>query len=171
MRNIITYLIVIFAVYSCKSQNNNLIFIKAKSEIYGEWIVKELLQKQYSKYTNNQLSEIKNSLLIVDANKIYFKGLNYIDSCSFVDANIKVNYLLDENNFEYSWYKEGNELLVLPKMAGPIIYRYSKNQLNNMIRLELGCGYDLSILFLNNNELIVNYLNGITLILEKKIEN
>jgi len=167
MNKVILIITTVFTLFAFKAQNNDVNLSNAKSKIYGDWQVKQVFEKAITKYTQSQIDQIKNSKLRITSNSIFFENINYIDPCSFVDSNVKISHLFDVNNSEYFWYEKGSVLLVPPKIAGPLIFEYTKEEFSNMFLIELGCGYELSVLYLDGDNLIINYLNGLSLILEK----
>ena len=123
----------------------------------------------YARLTEYQLDSLKNTKLKINKDKIYFENISFIDSCSFSKSNIKVTNLFDkENTWEYSWYEDGERLLLRPKDIGPLAYRYTKKELSKIKKIDLGCKYNsLSILYLKQDTLIIDDLEGVTLFMTK----
>lgn len=161
--------IVLLMLSSCKNQAQVLIKNSDNSinQIYGQWELKEDLWKQYTKYTKKQIDSLRTTVLKISKDKIYFENISFLDSCSFSSSDIKLTKLFDKENYEYSWYEGGEKFLLRPKDVGPLIYRYSKEELSKIDKVELGCEYGLSILYLKEDTLILNYVGGVTLFMTK----
>lgn len=169
MKIIIIACVIFFA--SCKNQakntaqgSNNPI-----DQIYGQWKLEKDLWKQYTKYTKVQIDSLKNTVLQISKDKIYFENISFIDVGTFSSSNIKISKLFDKENWEYSWFKDGDRFLLVPKLVGPLIYRYSKEELSKIIKIDLGCDGEpnLNTLYLKQDTLILTHIGGITLIMTK----
>lgn len=170
MRFISNILIIgLLMLYSCKNQAQPDQFTKKSfSQIYGQWKYVDYDWHQYGKLTREQVNSLKHSLLKIDRDKAYFENIGFVDTCSFSSSSVRINKLFAKSNtWEYSWYKDGEQFLLRPKDVGPLIYRYTKEELGKMDKIELGCEYGVSILYMNQDTLILNYLGGITLFMTK----
>ncbi len=141
--------------------------VEQSQQVFGNWTSVKSMTKDFTKYNIEQIKILEKSILHVENEKIYFEGLSFIDTCYFSKFKIKYSYLFDKSNPEYHWYEGGVRLLQRKKDTGPLPSIYSRAQLSKFISVDLGCGYDLSILFLNKDTLILNYLGGVTLFLVK----
>lgn len=158
---------------SCKNQAQPLIqTVKDPlSQIYGRWKFEEDLWKQYTKYTQEQIDSLKETVLKISETQIYFENISFINSCSYSRSKVKVTRLFDKSNiWEYSWYEDGERFLLRPKDVGPLIYRYTKEELSKMSKIELGCDNEpnLNTLYLKQDTLILNYMGGVTLFMTKE---
>lgn len=141
------------------------------SQIYGQWKLEQDLWKQYTKYTQKQIDSLKTTVLKISKTQIYFENISFISSCSYSSSKVKVTKLFDKSNtWEYSWYEDGERFLLRPKDVGPLIYRYTKEELSKMNKIELGCNDEpnLNTLYLKQDTLILNYVGGVTLLMTKE---
>jgi hypothetical protein len=160
--------IIIIGLIILSSNKNQAQGINNSSDyIYGKWKVEKELSKQYTKFGTNDVGKIKESILHIEKNKIYFENINFVDTCFFTKSKIRVSELFDKKNDEYYWFEEGDKLLLPLKYTGPLPTIYTKKQLKEIYLIDLGCGYDLSILYLKQDTLILNYLGGVTFFLTK----
>lgn len=154
---------------SCKNQAQPTQSTKElHNQIYGQWKYVHHEWHQYSKLTKEQVDSLTHALLIVSKDKAYFENIGFIDSCLFSNSDIKISKLFDKTNtWEYSWYEDGERFLLRPKDVGPLIFRYTKKELSQLDKIELGCEYGISIMYLKQDTLILNYLGGIVLFMTK----
>ncbi len=150
---------------SCKNQAQNA--NNPSDYIYGKWKYEKHLWSGLGKYTIVQVDSIKKSTLRIEKDKIYFDNIKFIDTCKFSSSTIKFSKLLDKGNYEYDWFEDGTKLLLRTKDTGPLPTLYTKEQLSKINLIDFGCGYDLSILYLKQDTLILNYLAGVTIFLTK----
>ncbi len=155
----------LFLLSFCTNQAQDTVSLT--DQIYGQWKYENHLWWEYGKYTQNEVDSFKCSILQISRDKIYFEDVIFVDSCSFSEASIKTSKLLDRTNEEYHWFEEGSVQLLPTRYTGPLVLQYSKKELKKIDKIDLGCGYDLSILYLKSDTLILNYLGGITLFMTK----
>lgn len=57
--------------------------IATKVSIYGRWKCISTDYRGYQKFSIAQANKIKNSYLIIEKNKMYYEGLNFIELCKY----------------------------------------------------------------------------------------
>jgi hypothetical protein len=155
---------------SCKNQAQPYQLSKEPYNIvYGQWKHVYHEWHQYGKLNTVQVDSLKHVLFKIGKDKAYFENISFIDTCSFSTSDIKISKLFDKaNKWEYSWYEDGEQFLLRPKDVGPLIYRYTKEELSEINKIELGCEYGVGILYLKQDTLILNYIGGVTLFMTKQ---
>ncbi len=154
--------ILLLVGYHIQAQNDNL-----PNQIFGKWITLKSLSRDYTKYNIEDIKKVEKSILCIERNRIYFDGVNFIDTCYFNSKRITYSKLFDKKNEEYHWFEDGTKLLMRKKDTGPLPSIYTKEQLSKFIFINLGCGHDQSIIYLNADTLILNYIGGVTFFLVK----
>jgi hypothetical protein len=125
---------------SCKNQAQPYQLSKEPYNIvYGQWKHVYHEWHQYGKLNTVQVDSLKHVLFKIGKDKAYFENISFIDTCSFSTSDIKISKLFDKaNKWEYSWYEDGEQFLLRPKDVGPLIYRYTKEELSEINKIELG---------------------------------
>ena len=139
--------------FSCANAQNN---SNSNEYIYGKWKYVKHLNWRASRYGNKEIESIKHDTLIINEKRIYLKKSKFIETCSY--SNIKFSYFFD---------REDKEPNVIEDRA--LAIKYTKEQLSLFRKIETNCGQDicLSVLYLKQDTLILNYCGGITVFLIK----
>ncbi len=163
INNIILAGLLLFS--SCKNQAQN---VNNPSEyIYGQWKCEKYLWSELGRYTLVQVDSIKKSILHIEKDKIYFDKIKFIDTCKFSSSTIQTSKLFDKKNEEYYWFEEGDKRLLPLKHTGVLPSMYTKEQLSKIDLIDLGCVSELSILYLKQDTLILNYIAGVIFYMTK----
>lgn len=139
--------------------------------MYGDWRYVGHEWFPVGRLTKEEFDRLKQSTLKISEDSIYFENIVFSATkpCSYSRSSVKINKLLDKKNeWEYSWYEEGDSFLRIPKDVGPLIYLYVKEQLEKMDRVQLTdefCAF--RYFYVKDDTLILPNLEGVTLFLTK----
>lgn len=150
---------------SSKNQAQNI--SNSTEYIYGQWKYEKHLWSGLGRYTLAQVNSIKKSILHIERDKIFFDKIKFIDTCNFSSSKITTSNLFDRKNEEYTWFEEGDKRLLPIKYTGLLPSVYTKEQLSKINLIDLGCVSELSILYLKQDTLILNYVAGVIFFLTK----
>lgn len=151
----------------CKNQAQpNQSIKEPNNQIFGQWKYVHHLWHPLGRLSTEQLEILKQGVLKVNKERVYFEGADFLDTCSV--SSIKINKLFDkENEWEYSWYEDGEQFLLRPKDVGPLIYRYTKEELSRMDKITLTNEYCHFSYFYFTQDTLIMDLEGLTLFMTK----
>ena len=158
----------------CISNNQLLVFLsffilrvqaqepnKANFNIFGDWKYVKHYAWNATEYGDKEIDAIKTSILHIDAHNLGFIGSanKLIEPCRYS--------IMAKRQFFDRQEKEPN---FVEDRALAIIYK--KDQLSNIYRIELNCKDNcMSIIYLKQDTLILNYCGGYTFLLIKGTQN
>lgn len=124
--------------------------------LFGKWKYVKHFNWRATKYGDKEVQSIKLDTLIIEKNKIYFVNSKFVEPCAFSKIWFK-------NFFD----REDKEPNVVEDRA--LAMKYTKKELNTFKRIETNCDPHncLSILYLKQDTLILNYCGGITFFMLK----
>jgi uncharacterized protein YecT (DUF1311 family) len=131
-----------------RSQDNSALL----SEISGTWKYVKHFAWNASKYNNEDIKMIMLSDLLIGKQKIFFKGpaSELIEECSYKMMAFKGFF--DREEKDPSAFEDRSMAI-----------KYTKDELSRIKRIELDCPYNcLSVIYLKQDTLILNYCGGIT---------
>ena len=123
---------------------------KLENQFYGKWECKKVLGWRATKYTSLQLEKIKVSKLIIEKDKFFFGGIEFIDTCNGIEWRVK----------------KVDSLTTIPQQLEVL---YDSNEISELYTLEpfnkegnYNCYNNCAELFLKRDTLI-NICGGYTL--------
>jgi hypothetical protein len=137
--------------------------------VNSQWKYEKHLRwdQKCQKYSLDEVILMKDAILKIDSNQIYFEGIMDIDSCFFSRKSLDVSNLFDKSNDEYYWYEEGDCLKMTIKETGPLPNLYNKSELSKIKLLKFGSCFCFRNLYLKEDTLILNF-EGLTWFMTKK---
>lgn len=149
IKNIITLGILILFTYYSAAQN------KSDEFLYGDWKCVKHFNWRATKFGISDIKNIKSDTLVIEKDKIFFKYIQLIEPCIY--SKIAIKNFFDRDNKDPNFVEDR-----------ALALKYTKEQLSTFKRIEFDCQYNcLSILYLKQDTLILNYCGGITLFFTK----
>jgi len=140
----------------CKPEQEEYVINPAEF-IYGQWRCKKHMWWTYSKYTSKQLEPVLASELCVERDRIYFEDSKVIKPYFFTPGEVIVEKLSEEGV---------DDCYTIQK--GPLKQLYTKEELRNLDSIHLGKNaYELGVIYLDKDLMILNYCGGVTFFMEK----
>jgi hypothetical protein len=139
-------------------QGGTLYTINPGEFIYGKWQYESHVWCKFTKYTDEQVAQIQASTLHIEKDRIYFEGLDFIKPRTFTSEAVKINKLseFDEKTLDVTY-----------SSSGPLRYEYSQREFQELYQIELGPPYELAVLYLDQEVIIVNYCGGVSFRMKK----
>ena len=139
-------------------QGSALYTINPGDFIYGKWQYKSHVWWKFTKYTDEQVAQIQSSTLHIEKDRIYFGGLDFIEPRTFTSEEVKIKKL--------STFDE-EDLYLTYSSSGPLRYEYTQREFQELCKIELGPPYELAVLYLDQEEIIINYCGGVSFRMKK----
>ena len=145
-------------VFSFSCQGEALYTINPADFIYGKWQYERLAWWKFTKYTDEQVAQIKASTLHIEKDRIYFEGIDFVEPCTFTKEEIKLTHMA-------ALHEE--DLKLRRSSSGPLRHEYTLREFQELYEIELGLPYELALLYLAQETLIVNYCGGVCFFMKK----
>jgi hypothetical protein len=147
-------------VFSFSCQGEALYTINPADFIYGKWQYERLALWKLGSYTKEQVEQIKASTLHIEKDRIYFKGIDFVELRTFTKEEIKLTKLKEFNE---------DDVRISYSSSGPLRFEYTLREFKELYRIELGPPYALALLYLDQDQetLIVNYCGGVCFFMKK----
>jgi len=125
--------------------------------VYGRWRCQKHMWWTYSKYTSKQLAPVLASKLCVERDRIYFEDSKVIKPYFFSPGEVIVDKMSEEDI---------KSIYTIQK--GPLKQLYTKEELRKLDSIHLGKNaYELGVIYLDKDIMILNYCGGVTFFMEK----
>ncbi len=139
----------------CKPEQEEYVINPAEF-IYGQWRYKKHMWWKYTKLTDKQVNAVMTSILHIGHDKIYLEGITFLEPRSFLKEDLRINKT-----------KEKNVKTILFE-KGPLRSIYTESQIRDLDEIEIqGNEYELGVIYLDKDLMILNYCGGVTFFMEK----
>lgn len=153
---IITIVLSLLLFAHCEPEQREYVINPAEF-IYGQWRCHKHMWWTYSKYTSKQLALVLASKLCVERDRIYFEDNEVIKPYFFTPGEIIVEKI-----------PEQDIRCIYKVQKGPLKQLYTKEALRNLDMVSLGKdAYELGVIYLDKDLMILNYCGGVTFFMEK----